>query len=165
MSSAHNVTINLNGFSAADGNYNTLQLASLPAAETFKSHTSNALKANSVTVASNSLTISVPALSTTAILLKSGTTGISKQKNQADEIKIFPNPATNQLNISIQSGFAEPTQITVFDQTGRKITGFVVNFDGYSPINLNLSSLSGGFYLLSVKNNHCASTKSFRVNK
>ncbi|SEV96055.1 Por secretion system C-terminal sorting domain-containing protein [Chitinophaga sp. YR573] len=69
MTTSRTVTINLNNFTVADGNYQTLQLSSLPAQETFVSHTQNALKQNTVAVNSNSLTITVPALSTTAILL------------------------------------------------------------------------------------------------
>jgi hypothetical protein len=69
MSASRTVTINLSNFNVANGNYNTLQLSSLPATETFVSHTQNALQANTVAVNSNSLTITVPALSTTAILL------------------------------------------------------------------------------------------------
>lgn len=65
------VTINLNNFNVANGNYQTLQLSSLPATETFISHTQNALVPNTVAVNSNSLTIIVPPLSTTAILLNS----------------------------------------------------------------------------------------------
>ena len=69
MAASRTVTINLSNFSVANGNYQTLQLSSLPATETFVSHTQNALKQNTVAVNSNSLTITVPALSTTAILL------------------------------------------------------------------------------------------------
>ncbi|HEX7584304.1 MAG TPA: glycoside hydrolase family 44 protein [Prolixibacteraceae bacterium] len=163
VSSSRNVTVNLNGFSVTDGSYKTLQLASLPSTETFKSHTQNALKENSVSIKSNSLSLTVPALSTTAVLLKSTTTGISEHKNQADEIKIFPNPATDKLNVSISSNVAEPTKVTVFDQSGRKIQTLEINYDGYSPITVNLSTLSEGFYLLSVKNSHCTLTKSFTL--
>ncbi|HEY9259355.1 RICIN domain-containing protein [Chitinophaga sp.] len=63
------VTINVSNFTVANGNYQTLQLSSLPAQETFVSHTQNALQQNTVAVNSNSLTITVPALSTTAMLL------------------------------------------------------------------------------------------------
>ncbi len=165
INSARNVTVNLNGFSSADGSYTTLQLASLPATETFASHTNNALKENSVTVNSSSFTISVPALSTTAVLLKSLATGIEAPKNQRDEIKIFPNPANDKLNISISSNVSEQTEIGVFDQTGRKILATVTNYDGHSPIMLDVSRLSDGFYLLSVRNSHCTSTKSFYIIK
>ncbi|MDR6804725.1 hypothetical protein J2Y45_002967 [Dyadobacter sp. BE34] len=69
MNASHTVTINLSNFTVANGNYKTLQLASLPATETFVSHTQNALQEGTAAVNSNSLTITVPALSTTAILL------------------------------------------------------------------------------------------------
>jgi len=164
MNSARNVTVNLDGFSAANGNHTTLQLSSLPSTETFKSHTNNALKENSVTVNSNSFTISVPKLSTTAVLLKAAITGIGEFKNQSDDFKIFPNPVSNNLNISIRSSIAEPTTITVFDQSGRKIKTSLVNYDGHSPIKMNLSSLAEGLYLVSVKNSRFTSTKRFIVN-
>ena len=70
MGASRTVTVNLSNFDVANGTYQTLQLSSLPATETFVSHTQNALVQNTVAVNSNSLTITVPALSTTAILLK-----------------------------------------------------------------------------------------------
>jgi hypothetical protein len=73
MGASRTVTVNLSNFDVANGTYQTLQLSSLPATETFVSHTQNALVQNTVAVNSNSLTITVPALSTTAILLKKTT--------------------------------------------------------------------------------------------
>lgn len=69
MNASRTVTINLSNFPVANGNYRTLQLAALPATETFISHTQNASQESTVPVNSNSLTITVPALSTTAVLL------------------------------------------------------------------------------------------------
>jgi hypothetical protein len=73
MSSSRTVTVNMSNFNVANGSYQTLQLSSLPATETFVSHIQNALKQNTATVNSNSVAITVPALSTTAILLKKAT--------------------------------------------------------------------------------------------
>ena len=105
LTSSRNVTVNLNGISATDGSYSTLQLASLPSTETFQTHANNALIMNSVMVNSNSFSTTVPALSTTAVLLESLTTGISVHKDQTDEIKVFPNPVTDILKVSISSMF------------------------------------------------------------
>ena len=163
MSSARNAIVNLNGISVNNGNYNTLQLASLPSSETFISHTNNALKKNSVAVNSNSFTITVPALSTTAILLRATTTGVPELRNQPAGIEIYPNPATDKINVKISSTFEEPTDIVVFDLYGRKIQTARMIFDGHSPITLNISTLKRGFYLLSVKNSHFTSTKSFSI--
>jgi hypothetical protein len=163
MSSARKVTVNLNGFSVNNGNYSTLQLSSLPASETFVSHTSNALKLNSITVNSNSFSITVPSLSTTAVILRSTLTGIEEHNNQTNELKIYPNPTTDKLNISISSNTAEPTEIVVYDLEGRKVSNSLINYDGYTPVSINTSAFSNGFYLLSVKNSHCVSTKPFSI--
>ncbi|HET7732693.1 MAG TPA: RICIN domain-containing protein, partial [Paludibacter sp.] len=89
MNASQSVTVNLSNFNVANGNYKTLQLSSLPATETFVSETQNALKTSTVAVNSNSLTISVPALSTTAILLVKGvppTVNYSTLKNVATSL-------------------------------------------------------------------------------
>ena len=142
MSSARNVTVNLNGFSVNDGSYSTLKLSSLPTTETFVSHTNNALKLNSVTVNSNSFTISVPSLSTTAVLLKSTPTGVQDNNIQKDEIKVYPNPATDKLDVSISSNVAESTEVIIYDQSGRIIQSFEKAYDGSTPVTINVSSLS-----------------------
>jgi hypothetical protein len=163
MNTAHTVTVYFSGLSVNDGNYATLQLASLPASETFESHTENALKENSVTVASNSFTLSVPALSTTAVILKSKTTGNKELRSQIEEIQLYPNPVVDKLYVSMNSAIAEPLEITIYDQGGRQIKTSVVNYDGHSPFEMNLSSLSGGYYILSVKSSHCIETKGFTI--
>ena len=130
------------------------------------SHTNNALKKNSVTVNSNSFSITVPSLSTTAVILKSTTsTGVDDAKSQTDEIKVYPNPATDKLDVSISSNVAEPTQVIIYDQSGRKMQSLEKAYDGSTPITMNVSSLSGGFYLVSLKNSHCMSTRRFFVLK
>jgi len=165
MSSARNVTVNLNGFSAADGNYSTLQLSSLPATETFISHTNNALKLNAVTVSLNSLVVSVPALSVTAVILKSSITGIEKPESQSEFINVYPNPVNTQLTISFASNISEPMVIDIYDNSGRMINTSIVNDNRSNPISVNMSSLANGFYHLSVKNSQFSTTKSFIVKR
>jgi hypothetical protein len=165
MSLSQTVTVNVNGFAAGNGSASTLQLSSLPSTETFVSHTNNALKKNSVIVNSNSFSITVPALSTTAVLLTttSTTTGI-QHFNQADEIKLFPNPAADNLTVSIGSiAIEEPTEIIVFDQLGRKIQVSEINYGSQPSFTLDVSAFSEGLYFLSVKNSHYTSTKSFSI--
>ncbi|MDA3929839.1 MAG: T9SS type A sorting domain-containing protein [Prolixibacteraceae bacterium] len=164
MDKERNITVNLNDFSVDDGLYKVLQLASLPKGESFKSHTNNALKEKAVDVNSNLFTITVPALSTTAILIPSeGTVGVNDYKTNINDIKIYPIPASDVLFVSTNSNVAEQTQITLLDQMGRQIKTSVTNYDGHSPINIDISSLSGGFYFISVKNNQGVSTKGFTI--
>jgi len=166
MSSSRKVTVSLNDFSVTNGDYATLQLSSLPSNETFVTHTNNALKKSTVTASSNSFTVTVPPLSTTAVLLKSSTiTSVETNRNQADDVMVFPNPASNKINVSLSSNIAEPTQILLYDQRSSLIRNSVVDYNGNSPINIDISTLSPGIYLLSIKNNHCTFTKSIVVIK
>lgn len=64
------VTVGLAGGSVPDGGYATLQLAKLPATETFVSHTSNALASGVVNVAANRFSMTLPPLSVTSVLLQ-----------------------------------------------------------------------------------------------
>ena len=121
MNAERNVTVNLNECIINDGNYTTLQLSSLPATETFISHTDNALNENAVAVNSNSFTITVPALSTTAVLFSSIVVGVKEYDNQVDEIKLYPNPVSDQLYVKMSPDIAEHIEITVYDQSGRKV--------------------------------------------
>ncbi|MBK5271948.1 MAG: T9SS type A sorting domain-containing protein [Bacteroidia bacterium] len=169
MNSTRNVTVNFNGLNVSNRNYTTLQLSSLPSTETFKSHTDNALKKDSVMVNANSFTISVPALSTTAVLLKSGTvTGVGTVVGpiECNQIKIFPNPLyDNNLYLSMQSGGLAKTQVSIFDESGKLVLISVVNTSGQTPVKLDLSRLSSGYYILTAKNDHCSVTKKFAIQK
>lgn len=165
MSSSRTVTVNINEFSVPDGSYKTLQLASLPSGETFKSHTDNALMDSSIPVISNSFSITVPALSTTAVLFPSRVSGIEVNKNQYDEIRIFPNPVNGKLYLSTNSKVAESVEIIIYDQSGCRIQSSKIYSDGITPVTMDLSSLSDGFYLLSVRNTDGISTRSFSVSR
>ena len=161
INSSRDVTVNIEGYTAKNGDYPTFQLSSLPANETFKSHSNNALKENIVTVNSDSFSISVPKLSITAVILNPTPTGIHSIKKISDEIKLYPNPATDVLTIQCKSIISEPTQITIIDQTGREIISTLMNFEGNSTSNINTSSLTAGVYFVSVKSNRFYATQKF----
>jgi hypothetical protein len=163
MNAERNVTVNLNECIINDGNYTTLQLSSLPATETFISHTNNALTENAVAVNSNSFTITVPALSTTAVLFSSIVVGVEEYDNQVDEIKPYPNPVSDQLYIKMSPDIAELIEISVYDQSGRKVLSSQKHYNGNSPVVITISALSEGFYFLAVKSRNGISIKSFSV--
>jgi hypothetical protein len=163
MNTPRNVTININGFLAGNRIYPTLELSALPATETFKSHTDNALKKNTVMVILNSFIITVPALSTTAVLLAKATTGISEFKNGNSEIKIFPNPVKDKINVSLSTAIGGQTEIIVYDMIGRKVLNSFVDCNVYSPLSFDISTLESGVYFISIKNKHDTFTKRFSV--
>jgi hypothetical protein len=164
MNASRDVTVNISGLSVSDGSYQTLQLSSLPSTETFKSHTDNALKTNTVNVTSNSFSITVPSLSTTAVLLKAGViTAVNNVFDQTENLRIYPSPATEHLNVDIPSKIAEPIQMTIFDAEGKKVKSSVEAFDGHSPIKLDVSTVAAGYYVLQVQNKHVTAAKSFTI--
>jgi hypothetical protein len=166
MNASQSVTVNINGVSVSNGSYQSLQLSSLPATETFKSHTDNALKSNTVNVSSNSFSITVPSLSTTAILLKGGVvTAANNLPDLSKFLNVYPSPAKDQLNVDIPSRMAEPTQIIIYDASGKQVKSFVEAWDGRSPVKVDLSTLLEGNYILQVQNRRLTASKRFVVDR
>ena len=155
MNASRTVTVNLTGFSAANGNSETLQLASLPATETFVSHTDNALKKSSVSVNSNAFTITVPALSTTAVLLKAAvplSVGDINTLPISETVMIYPNPVNDKLQVKFDLAIAEATEMAIYNLAGQRLKVLTVNSDRQVVQTLDVSAFSAGSYFLSVKN-------------
>ena len=163
LSLTHKVTVNLSGFSVANGTYNTLQIASLPTSETFVSHASNSLKKSTVNVSGNSLSIVLPTVSTTAIILKANTSAVENPNVQSSEIKLFPNPANESLNIAIGSQTAAVTDISVYSPNGNLAAFSKSDYDGNTPIRINTNMLQTGLYLLKIENSGFSGSKKFSV--
>ena len=163
LSSTYKVTVNLSGFSVANGTYNTLQLAALPTGETFVSHTSNALKKNTIAVSGNSFSIVLPAVSTTAVILKADATDVENPKDFSEEITLYPNPVNKNLNIVIGSHSPCLTDISIFSQDGKLISLSRYMNDGSTPVKINTEKLDIGMYFLSIKNTDLSGTKKFYI--
>jgi hypothetical protein len=161
LSATHKVTVNLSNFQVTNGTYNTLQIAALPTTETFVSHTSNALKSSTVSVASNSFSIVLPTVSTTAIILKSSTAAVENTQATSKEIKLFPNPTKESMSIAIGSQTPALTDISVYSQDGRLVGTFQFNYDGSTPMKLNTEKFENGLYLLRIKDAGFTGTKRF----
>jgi len=94
QTAARSASVSVAGSKVPDGSYSTLQLASLPGTETFVSHSSNALKQGTVTMASGSFTVTLPALSVTSVLLHPN----------ADADPVLPEVAATRLtNVSVRA--------------------------------------------------------------
>jgi hypothetical protein len=144
LTSSHTTNVSLSNFSIANGAYTTLQLKNLPSTETFVSHTNNALQTSTVSVTSNSLSISLPALSTTAIVLKgSGTTNINHLANANSQISVYPNPSNT--NITIQAD-KELGAIFIYNALGE-----VAYKQTLDKTNVDVSNLPSGVYFVVLK--------------
>jgi hypothetical protein len=108
----------------------------------------------------------VPSLSTTAILLKGGVvTAANNLPDLSKFLNVYPSPAKDQLNVDIPSRMAEPTQIIIYDASGKQVKSFVETWDGRSPVKVDLSTLLEGNYILQVQNRRLTASKRFVVDR
>jgi hypothetical protein len=84
-------------------------------------------------------------------------------KNGNSEIKIFPNPAKDNISVNLSPSIAGQTEIIVYDMMGRKILNSFVDYNVYSPLSFDISTLERGVYFFSIKNKHDTLTKKFLV--
>jgi hypothetical protein len=89
--------------------------------------------------------------------------GIIKYGNTST-LKLYPVPASNQLNVNL--GIASPanTHIEVYDVLGNKLFTQTVN-TGASVVGVDVSSLSAGSYLLRIVGSSGQKTTKFTVDR
>jgi hypothetical protein len=168
QSASHSATVNISGFTVADGNYTTLQLSSLPSTETFKSHTSNALKSSSVTVSGNFFTITLPYLSTTAVILKGTSTGVavpSQVNTGPQSLRIYPNPASSSISVDFYSDKPVISEVVISDMSGMVIDRFTWEYSGKSPLTVETGKYSKGLYFIKITNRNFSETDRFIIAK
>lgn len=73
-----------------------------------------------------------------------------------EAVKVYPNPTTGKINISIPDNFDSPTQISVFDIQGRRV---IEMKDTSKNIELDLAPFQEGLYLLQLENRNEKSIK------
>ncbi len=88
------------------------------------------------------------------------TTGITELTIDNKELRIYPNPANQQITINYQLPENNPVNITIYDITGRKVEEKINNNQskGEQKININTQQLDDGIYILNLY------TKDFTAN-
>jgi hypothetical protein len=83
--------------------------------------------------------------------------GISTKEIIAEEVpllKLYPNPAQDNLNIEFMSEANAQATVSVFDMTGRKVLGIEKETtEGINLLNLNTANLVKGNYIFQIQNN------------
>jgi hypothetical protein len=75
------------------------------------------------------------------------TVNLSTQDFFASNLKIYPNPTKDILNLSSSTTLINSVEVT--DLNGRVVKSF--NLNGISQTELNVSSLQSGMYFVSVQ--------------
>ena len=165
LTASKTVKVNLNGFTARNGSQSTLQLSALPVSETFISHTQNALKKNTLNVASNSFTITVPKLSTTAVLVASATTSVQDITDPNNAPILFPNPASDVLNIRFPTISRINIHARIFTIDGKLISSEILPTQGLDQVQLNTHHLSNGVYFIGLEEKGITKYSYFSIKK
>ncbi len=148
LTTAHTTNVNLANFTITNGTYSSKQLKNLPSSETFVSHITNALSTGTVSVNANAFSISLPALSTTAIILKgTAAAGIQSAAGSSNaQLVVFPNPAQQSLTLTLSKG--EGTVVTFCDVLGNEVKQFTTSTE---KTVVDISDLQNGFYFITAK--------------
>ena len=71
---------------------------------------------------------------------------------QQTKIELFPNPATDQLNVVVNSNEEKQVELVVTDLAGRVIGVESTNlFEGKNQLLVKVADLSGGIYFIEIK--------------
>lgn len=168
LKNARDVSINIDNFPIADGSYSTLELSALPSSETFKSHANNALKSSSVGVAQNSFTINLPPVSTTAVILKADRTGLTdlvEPNSDKQNLRLYPNPASGRVTLSIELDKPVVSTVYVLNQSGKVVDRFVWENSGVHSSIIDTEKYSKGLYFITVTNQWFTNTSKLIILK
>jgi len=136
----------------ANGSYKTLQLKDLPSDESFKTHTSNALKSGEVSVNDGGFSLTTPPLSIFAVLLKADTKVSASHSILNNGFKAWQSNNGNIFFSYLQEKEA-PIEVGLFDLNGNKMgKSLLVNcVQGTHQYQLNSRTLNSGLYFLRLK--------------
>ena len=92
--------------------------------------------------------------------------GIVSLPANAPSINLYPNPASNEVNIAFNLPNAGKLAFRLFDMAGRELNGYVKPTQaGQQTEVINLDNVSQGLYMLNIIFDGADKTKSFSVVK
>jgi hypothetical protein len=149
-------TVNLNfaGYLLQNRTYSMYSLSGLPATETFVSHSNNKLVKTDVTAALNQITVELAPLSVNSIILKAAPTSAEIQLlNGKLKTALYPNPATDQVNIDFSLPEKGKLSIGLYQANGLLLNTISDKFfdAGDHQIDINTGKLSSGIYLVKFR--------------
>ena len=143
-----NVSLNFNEFTAGKQTFTMYSISKLGSAETFASHTKNAMTKRNV-LAGDLVNIELAPLSVNSITLKASLTSTgSDLKSSSFKSAVYPNPATGLVHLDFSLPERSAMNISLFDINGQllKTISNKVFEAGNHQSELNTGLLSGGVY-------------------
>lgn len=83
------------------------------------------------------------------------TTSIAESKNNDIIFSVFPNPASDLINLSVNFEEAKKVEVEISNVLGKKIITETLNFkEGNNTHSININSLAKGMYFISIQHNN-----------
>jgi len=101
-----------------------------------------------------------------ACFIRPESLGINEQEaiNPVNSTRLYPNPATDVLNIEVSASQASEMSINVYNIMGQMVMSQNTNIStGMNTRSINTSELSSGIYFMTVKANGFENTMKFIV--
>lgn len=101
-----------------------------------------------------------------ACLIRPEGLGINEHEavNPMTSARLYPNPASDMLNIEVNASQASEMSISIYNIMGQKVMDQNVNITtGMNTRNINISDLNSGIYFVTVKANGFENTMKFIV--
>lgn len=80
----------------------------------------------------------------------SGEFSTSTQELRKEQINVYPNPASDEVNITLPDGFNTPSHVTIVDMAGRTVLNKMLPGTNTRSARIDVSSLFSGMYQLTV---------------
>ena len=97
---------------------------------------------------------------TNLLIQENLTAGVMDIANKADCWIVYPNPATDKINIESLDAAAEMKSIDVYDITGKRLKS--INYETFSQTeSLDIADLPSGVYVLNIQTDKSIITKKF----
>jgi len=93
------------------------------------------------------------------------TIGVQEQVTPFGAVSLFPNPADEHANLSLELSKADAVTVSIINTLGQQVNSFTSELPaGKSLINLNTSNLQSGVYFVNIASGHSKVTHKLVVN-
>jgi hypothetical protein len=89
---------------------------------------------------------------------------VRESSKVASSIKVFPSPASSELNIAIENINQLPAELTIFDILGKEVFSQSIKSKNFSD-KISIGQLNNGIYFMSIANANSSQIIKFVVNK
>jgi len=147
------VTLNFTGYVVTPGSCPLYSLSKLGTTETFVSHTKNALKKSGVEASLNQITVELEPMSINTILQRALRMAVDPdQKKNTFNASVYPNPATNQVNIDFSLPERSHVKIDLYNGNGQLIKTVCNDIfqSGNQSNSFEVNYISSGIYWIKL---------------